>query len=213
MPGGGLSTDEFYPDARTTSCGVAAQDRARNSERLTAGATDRIRQVAPVQLSSRPTATFAGRDRPDADCPAHGVRRSAATGTQSLDQSSSRERKRPARFRLSRTIPLSLSRISDRAPCRRCSICPRVRCDLLKSKAVASRRAWQRFVAIRIAHADALPMDPLFFPDALAVIDRHYNSLVPYRAGRPRSVRRPQRSAPDAALCRLRSRPAWCYGL
>jgi hypothetical protein len=55
----------------------------------------------------------------------------------------------------------------------------------LKAKAVASRRSWQRFVAIRIAHSDALPMDPLLFPDALAVIDRHYNKLTPYRAGRP----------------------------
>ena len=55
----------------------------------------------------------------------------------------------------------------------------------LKSKAVASRRSWQRFVAIRIAHSDVLPMDPLLFPDALAVIDRHYNTLVSYRAGRP----------------------------
>jgi hypothetical protein len=55
----------------------------------------------------------------------------------------------------------------------------------LKPKAVASRRSWERFVAIRIAHSDARPMDPLLFPDALAVIDRHYNSLVPYRAGRP----------------------------
>ena len=55
----------------------------------------------------------------------------------------------------------------------------------LRPKAAASRRAWQRFVAIRIGHADALPMDPLLFPDALAVIDRHYNVLAPYRAGRP----------------------------
>ena len=28
-------------------------------------------------------------------------------------------------------------------------------------------------------------MDPLLLPGALAVIDRHYNSLTPYRAGRP----------------------------
>jgi hypothetical protein len=56
---------------------------------------------------------------------------------------------------------------------------------LVKARPVASRRSWQRFVAIRIAHADALPMDPLLFPDTLAVIDRHYNSLVSYRAGRP----------------------------
>lgn len=56
---------------------------------------------------------------------------------------------------------------------------------LLKARPVATRRSWQRFVAIRIAHADALPMDPLLLPDALAVIDRHYNSLAAYRAGRP----------------------------
>jgi hypothetical protein len=55
----------------------------------------------------------------------------------------------------------------------------------LKPKAVATRRSWQRFVAVRIAHSDALPMDPLLFPDALAVIDRHYNVLAPYRTGRP----------------------------
>ena len=55
----------------------------------------------------------------------------------------------------------------------------------LRPKAVASRRSWQRFVAIRIAHSDALPMDPLLFPDAVAVIDRHYNVLAAYRAGRP----------------------------
>jgi hypothetical protein len=55
----------------------------------------------------------------------------------------------------------------------------------LKPKAVASRRSWQRFVAVRIAHSDALPMDPLLSPDALAVIDRHYNVLAPYRIDRP----------------------------
>jgi hypothetical protein len=55
----------------------------------------------------------------------------------------------------------------------------------LKPKAVATRRSWQRFVAVRIAHSDALPMDPLLSPDALAVIDRHYNALAPYRIGRP----------------------------
>jgi hypothetical protein len=55
----------------------------------------------------------------------------------------------------------------------------------IRSKSVASRRKWERFVAIRILHSDALPMDPLLLPDALAVIDRHYNTLTPYRPGRP----------------------------
>jgi hypothetical protein len=56
--------------------------------------------------------------------------------------------------------------------------------QLVRARPMATRRSWQRFVAIRIAHADALPMDPLLYPDAFAVIDRHYNSLAPYRAGR-----------------------------
>ena len=55
----------------------------------------------------------------------------------------------------------------------------------LKPRAVASRRAWQRFVAIRIAHSDVRPMEPLLYPDAIAVIDRHFNVLSSYRPGRP----------------------------
>lgn len=48
-----------------------------------------------------------------------------------------------------------------------------------------SRRAWERFVAVRIPSADALAMDPLILPEAIVLIDRHYNSLVPYRPNRP----------------------------
>jgi hypothetical protein len=47
------------------------------------------------------------------------------------------------------------------------------------------RRAWQRFVAVRIPSADAMAMDPLVLPEAIAVVDRHYNLLVPYRPSRP----------------------------
>ena len=47
------------------------------------------------------------------------------------------------------------------------------------------RRSWQRFVAVRISSADALAMDPLVLPDALVLIDRHYNSLTAYRPNRP----------------------------
>jgi transcriptional regulator with XRE-family HTH domain len=55
----------------------------------------------------------------------------------------------------------------------------------IRARASATRRAWQRFVAVRTSSADALPMDPLVLPDALTVIDRHYNSLTPYRPNRP----------------------------
>jgi len=47
------------------------------------------------------------------------------------------------------------------------------------------RLAWQRFVAIRVPACDALPMEPMVMPEAIAVIDRHYTSLKPYRPNRP----------------------------
>ncbi len=55
----------------------------------------------------------------------------------------------------------------------------------VRARASTARRTWERFVAVRIGSDDALPMDPLVLPEALAVIDRHYNSLMPYRPNRP----------------------------
>ena len=55
----------------------------------------------------------------------------------------------------------------------------------LRARTSNQRRAWERFVAVRIPHADATPMDPLVLPDAIVLIDRHYNSLMPYRPYRP----------------------------
>jgi hypothetical protein len=55
----------------------------------------------------------------------------------------------------------------------------------LRTRTSPTRRAWQRFVAVRISAADALPMEPLLLPDAIVLIDRHYNSLMPYRPNRP----------------------------
>jgi hypothetical protein len=48
-----------------------------------------------------------------------------------------------------------------------------------------ARKAWQRFIAIRISSADALPMEPLIMPEALVLLDRHYTALMPYRPDRP----------------------------
>jgi hypothetical protein len=48
-----------------------------------------------------------------------------------------------------------------------------------------NRRAWQRFVAVAIPAGDASPMEPLVLPDAIVLLDRHYNSLAPYRTNRP----------------------------
>jgi hypothetical protein len=57
--------------------------------------------------------------------------------------------------------------------------------DYMRTRAPNPRRAWERFVAIRVSAADALPMEPLVLADALALLDRHYNSLIPYRPSRP----------------------------
>jgi len=44
---------------------------------------------------------------------------------------------------------------------------------------------WQRFLAIRADTQQAAAMEPLLAPGAIAVLDRHYNSLAPYRAHQP----------------------------
>jgi transcriptional regulator with XRE-family HTH domain len=55
----------------------------------------------------------------------------------------------------------------------------------VRARASNTRRGWQRFVAVRINASDAMPMEPLVMPDAIVIIDRHYNSLFPYRPTRP----------------------------
>jgi hypothetical protein len=41
---------------------------------------------------------------------------------------------------------------------------------------------WQRFVAVRADAQQAAAMEPMIPPGATLVLDRHYNSLAPYRA-------------------------------
>lgn len=52
----------------------------------------------------------------------------------------------------------------------------------LRADARGKRRDWERFVAMR-AQADSMSMHPRVTPGALVLIDRHYNSLEPYRKG------------------------------
>jgi hypothetical protein len=56
----------------------------------------------------------------------------------------------------------------------------------LRARTTSARRnTWERYVAVRISSDDAEAMHPLVLPDALAVIDRHYNSLVRHHPDRP----------------------------
>jgi transcriptional regulator with XRE-family HTH domain len=54
----------------------------------------------------------------------------------------------------------------------------------LRPHSAARRQVWQRFVAVRIQPPDTLPMEPLILPDAVVVIDRHYNTHLAYTAAR-----------------------------
>jgi hypothetical protein len=55
----------------------------------------------------------------------------------------------------------------------------------IRTRVSNPRRAWERFVAVRIPAPDALPMEPLVLPEAIALLDRHYIALTPYRPNRP----------------------------
>ncbi len=47
------------------------------------------------------------------------------------------------------------------------------------------RGHWQRFLAIRVDAEQAAAMEPILNAGTIAVIDRHYNSLAPYRSHQP----------------------------
>ncbi len=53
----------------------------------------------------------------------------------------------------------------------------------LKADTEGDRSAWQRFVLIKLDAKEALAMYPRLLPGATLLIDRHYNSLRPYRKG------------------------------
>lgn len=57
--------------------------------------------------------------------------------------------------------------------------------DHLRPRRTLARREWQRFLAIRVTAAQARPMEPILSPATIAILDRHYNSLLPHQPPRP----------------------------
>jgi transcriptional regulator with XRE-family HTH domain len=55
----------------------------------------------------------------------------------------------------------------------------------LRPRRTSTRRDWQRFVAVRVSPDQALPMSPVLRPQSIVVLDRQYNSLLPYRPPQP----------------------------
>jgi hypothetical protein len=54
-----------------------------------------------------------------------------------------------------------------------------------RARPSAKRAHWQRFLAIRADAQQASGMDPIVPTGAIAVLDRHYNSIAPYRGHQP----------------------------
>ena len=53
----------------------------------------------------------------------------------------------------------------------------------LRPEMEGPRGKWERFVVIKVDSNDGLSMYPRILPGAAVLIDRHYNSLKPYRKG------------------------------
>src|SRR5207302_8855023 len=53
----------------------------------------------------------------------------------------------------------------------------------LRPAAETGRSDWRRFVLIKVDARDGMSMYPRLLPGATVLIDRHYNSLAPYRRG------------------------------
>jgi len=53
----------------------------------------------------------------------------------------------------------------------------------LKAETEGNREQWERFVVIKVDGREGMSMYPRLLPGATLLIDRHYNSLKPYRKG------------------------------
>ena len=53
----------------------------------------------------------------------------------------------------------------------------------LRPEMEGDREHWERFVIIRVDGREGMSMYPRLLPGATVLLDRHYNSLKPYRKG------------------------------
>ena len=53
----------------------------------------------------------------------------------------------------------------------------------LRPEVEGQRSKWERFVVLKVESRDGMSMYPRLLPGATVLVDRHYNSLKPYRKG------------------------------
>jgi hypothetical protein len=65
----------------------------------------------------------------------------------------------------------------------------------LRAETEGNRSNWERFVLIQVDAREGMSMYPRLLPGATVLIDRHYNSLKPFRRGEPNMYAVNQNSA------------------
>ncbi len=121
-------------------------------DRVLAAQDLKIEQVLPVELTAAEAAGMSAEADPVEQVPI--VSPSSATDDMTIAASATIE-----------TIPISAARLYEN-----------------RARPAARRTQWRRFLAIRTDAQQAAAMTPLLPVGAIAVLDRHYNSLAPYRA-------------------------------
>ena len=53
----------------------------------------------------------------------------------------------------------------------------------LREEMAGDRDGWERFVVVKVDAREGMSMYPRMLPGATLLLDRHYNSLIPYRKG------------------------------
>jgi hypothetical protein len=121
-------------------------------DRVLAAQDLQIEQVLPVELTATGLAGVSPESDPVEQVPI--VSPSSATEDMTIAASATIE-----------TIPISSVRLYEN-----------------RARPAVRRTQWRRFLAIRMDAQQAAAMTPVLPPGAIVVLDRHYNSLAPYRA-------------------------------
>jgi hypothetical protein len=80
----------------------------------------------------------------------------------------------------------------------------------LRSQVEGEQAGWQRFVIIKVGQEEGMSMYPRTLPGAALLLDRHYNSLAPYRRGEPNiyAVRKSRSSDGPCSIRYVESAPS-----
>ena len=80
----------------------------------------------------------------------------------------------------------------------------------LRPEMEGDRDGWERFVVIQVDGREGMSMYPRLLPGATVLIDRHYNSLKPYRKGESNMYAVARNGQTHGEICRSWPAITWC---